>query len=516
MDGLDASEHSALLTRVFTDMASFAWESSFFDLKAAYVVHQVDTQISILPPSLKAFAVSCAMARPQDRDAAEKFEVFFEDGDMQAVRKLLDGRQKEEPGNLYWMRFARYLGLLFNELDWYEPYLGSAKLPPAVLMAMKAEIAFAREDWSEAENLFAVAYAQAPLTDFLVKQGECLNLRGERDAAANCWNMALRKRPWQVNLALRLSDIVLDRDIPKGPPPGLGRVLLYTWNHARGLDAALAALAESNLGSCGITLLNNGSTDDTAEVLAAWQDRFGEQLETLALPTNVGAPAARNWLLELENIRRADWVIFLDDDALVPPGWLGLFGTAMAAYPQADIFGCRVVEQAAPLTLQSVDLHFDAGGKEMDRDRAGRHLSGGNVLVPHALEAADFGQFSYLRPAMSVTGCCHLLTRKSIDNVGLFDLRFSPSQFDDFERDLRSALAGYLCVYQGHLAVRHIKRSGARAGISDWQRANVGGNMFKLWNTYSADDVEELIETDDRILWQDLCDRLEDLKNVKV
>ena len=183
----------------------------------------------------------------------------------------------------------------------------------------------------------------------------------------------------------------------------------------------------------------------------------------------------------------------------------------MAAYPEAEILGCRVVEQAVPLTLQSVDLHFDAGGRDADTGREDRHLSGGSVLVPHALEAADFGQFSYLRPAMSVTGCCHVFTRKSIERTGLFDLRFSPSQFDDFERDLRATLGGAVCVYQGHLAVRHIKRSGAMSGMSSWQRANVGGNMFKLWNTYDNEQVESLIAEDSRRLWADLCNRLENV-----
>jgi GT2 family glycosyltransferase len=510
MDCLESSPRARLLTVLFADMASFGWEASCFDTQAASVAHQVDSQMPILPASLRSFAGACARARPADRAVATHFEDLFADQEMEKVRLLLEDRRKAEAGNLFWLRFARILGLRLGLADWYEPWLDPEILPSSIHAALRAELAFAREDWSGAERGFASAYGEAPLVDFLVRQGECLYLQGRREEAAACWSAALARRPWQINLVLRLTDVLLGRDLPRRHPEGSGRILLYTWNHAPDLDAALGALAASELGSCGITLLDNGSTDSTPEVVRSWRDRLAGRLESLVLPTNVGAPAARNWLLGLESVRAADWVIFLDDDALVPPGWLGWFGAAFAAYPGAGVLGCRVVDQAAPLAAQSVDLHFDAGGREADRDRAARHLSGGSVFVPQALETADFGQFSYLRPAMSVTGCCHLLTRASIEGVGLFDLRFSPSQFDDFERDLRAALAGFSCVYQGRLAVRHIKRSGAMAGMSSWQRANVGGNLFKLWNTYSNEQVEELIRADNRILWEDLRRRLEE------
>jgi GT2 family glycosyltransferase len=503
---LDGSPHSRTLTALFLDMVSFAWEASCFDPQAASVAHQLDCQRPFLPPSLRSFAAACAGARPADRAAGARFEDLFAAQETEEVRLFLEDRRKAEAGNLYWFRFARLLGLREGCARWYESWLEAEVLPSSIRRALRAELDFAREDWSGAEKGFAAAHAEAPLADFLVKRGECLHRQGRREAAAACWSVVLRQRPWQINLILRLSDILLDRDLPRGPPDGSGRILLYTWNHAADLDKALGALAASELGSCGITLLDNGSADATPEVVGLWRDRLAGRLETVVLPTNVGAPAARNWLLSMDTVRAADWVVFLDDDALVPPDWLGLFGAALAAYPGARVLGCRVVDQAAPLSVQIVDLHFDAGGGE--EDRAERQISEGRGFVPHALESADFGQFSYLRPAMSVTGCCHLLTRASIEETGLFDLRFSPSQFDDFERDLRAALAGSSCVYQGHLAVRHIKRSGAMPGMSSWQQANVGGNLFKLWNTYSNEQLEEIIRADNRILWEDLQQRL--------
>jgi GT2 family glycosyltransferase len=487
-------------------MISFAWESSCFDTKAASLAQSMDKRNPFLPASLRSFVAACAKAHPADNDIADRFELLLMERETEEARLLLEDRHKVEAGNLFWLRFARIFGLRLGLSDWYESWLDPKILPPPIYKALRAELAFARADWSEAETGFAAAIRGVPLTDFLVKRGECLYRLGRREAATACWYAALQRRPWQINLVLRLTDILLGRDLPRRHPAGSGRILLYSWNHAGDLDATLGALAASELGSCGITLLDNGSTDSTPEVVRVWRERLAGRLETIVLPTNVGAPAARNWLLGTESVRSADWVVFMDDDVLVPPDWLDWFGAAFAAYPEARILGCRVVDQAAPMVLQSVDLHFDAGGREAEKDRAARHLSGGNAVVPMSLETVDFGQFSYLRPAMSVTGCCHLLTRASIEDTGLFDLRFSPSQFDDFERDLRASLAGFCCLYQGRLAVRHFRRSGA--DVSPWQRANVGGNQFKLWNAYPHEQVLELIRADNRILWEDLNRRL--------
>ena len=264
-------------------------------------------------------------------------------------------------------------------------------------------------------------------------------------------------------------------------------------------DATLEALHASELYGCPITVLNNGSTDNTAEILKNWHERTDVDLRVITLPVNIGAPAARNWLLGTEQARAADWVVFLDDDALVPKDWLGLFGRAMHNYPAAAVVGCRIHSAAAPMALQSVDLHFECSA------------TGDYKLCDTHLNTPDFGQYSYLRPALSVTGCCHCITRKSLDAHGHFDLRFSPSQFDDLERDFRVAQSGGQCIYQGFLSVGHIKHSGLMAGITPWQKANIQGNLSKLWGSYSKEAIIPMAHRDWESLRQDFLNKLSTL-----
>jgi GT2 family glycosyltransferase len=482
-NGMGEQRYPALAA-VFADIVLAAWENSLLSARAASLVRQVGRQISCLTEQSAAFSARVAATRPAVPEQAAEINRLIGEGDLKTAKNRVCRCSAAEPDNIFWLRFAAFLGLYLGDLDWYEPWLSAFILPPAFSVAFRADYLFARNDPAKAADLYAAAYGQAGLTEWLVREGECRRRIGQRDDARVLWRKAAALRPWQINLRLRLNDLERDADLPGAPPPGRGEILLYSWNHASELDRALAALADSHLASCVLTILDNGSSDTTPDVLQAWQNRLGTGMRRVCLPTNVGAPAARNWLLSLESSRTADWVVFIDDDALVPADWLGFFGTARKLYPKAGIIGCRVVDMASPMLIQSADLHLEANAEAP--------LS----TVNESINEPDFGQYSYLRPAVSVTGCCHLLTRRSIDEVGLFDLRFSPSQFDDFERDLRSCAQGCCPLYQGYLRISHIKRSGVISKTPLWQRANIEGNRVKLQKSYDETAMRAIIEMD--------------------
>jgi GT2 family glycosyltransferase len=467
-----------ILIPVFADMILCAFESTFLDPQAASALSQVQKQIPFLPPETAAFVSRLASAAPQSPADGKKAEQILANRDMQALQAFLDERRETEKDPLFWLGPARRLGIHQGEGDWYEPWLASCALPGSIARILRADLLFSRQDWDGAAAEYEAALSRMPLPGLEIRLGECLRLLGRRKETVRLWQRAFSRRPWQVNLIFRLTDCLQGRDLPGDLPPGKGCVLLYSWNHAVDLRGTLASLADSRLGSTPVLALDNGSTDGTSTLLRAFAQSRGNTVEIISLPVNIGAPAARNWLLAHEKVRDSDWAVFLDDDVRVPPDWLEYFGAAMKACPQAGVIGCRVVENTAPLTIQSADLHFDP---QDEIHRVAAH-PGNNVFNEYTREA-DFGQYSYLRPCVSVTGCCHLLTRQSRETTGGFDLRFSPSQFDDFERDLRSAARGDLPVYQGHLAIRHIKRNSMVTGMTAAQQANVAGNLVKLWKT---------------------------------
>ncbi len=504
------SPHPPGLRELWQDMALHLWELSPLSDEVAAIVLLLHGQRPFLPPALVPLCKICRALPTSKDNISEKLSQLIFNGDLDAAKAFLE-RKARGQDSPHWLHFAAILGLRMGEMDWYEPWLTSTPAPGPLALVFQADYAFARNDWEKAAALYAQAFAATRMTEWQVREGECHLRAGNREQALVLWTQAYARRPWQINLLLRLSDLQRGHDLPGELPKGQGLILLYSWNHGPALDLTLQALAASELGDARILALDNGSSDDTPGILAAWKQRLEGRLDSIRLPTNVGAPAARNWLLCTDSVKNADWVIFLDDDALVPPNWLRYFGAALAASPEAAIVGCRIVDQAAPMTLQSIDLHFKAA---VDNNGEFTAEAPFKFMAPH-LMMPDFGQYSYMRPATSVTGCCHLLTRQSLDGTGLFDLRYSPSQFDDFERDLRSALEKRLCVYQGHLRVAHIKRSGSVINMSNWQIANAEGNMRKLSLSYPPAKVAEISRLDLISLRADLEKRMAKLRLCK-
>ncbi len=411
-----------------------------------------------------------------------------------------------EPRNLFWKLSAWNVAWPQADIEQIDALL-SEKFWPRTLLPVRHRFA-AQAHLLRGDPHSALASLNAcSLASFWDDSGlraECLLRMGRADEARDTLGQSLLRSPWRVSQLLRLHDIECGLDTACAPVPGPVAILLYTWNKARELDETLASLAASGLGEARIWLLDNGSTDQTPQILAAWRERLGERLTVLRLPVNIGAPAARNWLLSLPEVRRNPYLVFLDDDVTLPTDWLPRLGAALAAVPQASVWGCRVVDEANPNVLQSVDLTpvpVEPGAPPLALP--GLHLG-----------QPDFGQFSYLRPCVSVTGCCHLLREADIDTTGGFDIRFSPSQYDDLERDLRLGLAGGFAAYQGHLALRHKRRSGAAAERSAAELGNATANTHKLLTKHSVEDLRRVRELGEALLERDLAEKMERLTGV--
>ncbi|NLY40385.1 MAG: hypothetical protein GX055_02015 [Desulfovibrionales bacterium] len=118
-------------------------------------------------------------------------------------------------------------------------------------------------------------------------------------------------------------------------------------------------------------------------------------------------------------------------------------------------------------------------------------------------QTLDFGQFNYMRPCSSVTGCCHLFYMDRLLECGDFDLRFSPSQYDDLEHDIRLNLHGRYAAYQGHLRILHLKRTGKGTRGNPAQFSSAVANMHKLQKKYTATQYAQLFDWEAEVLARD-------------
>jgi len=417
--------------------------------------------------------------------------------DTARIAAYLESQAAKEPGNLFWTGKALFHAL--DAEDWDRARACLAGLPEPLSRLLECEVAQLRGD---AQRALANCGRLARLWECPgLEQRMALALLDLGDAAqAERWLRAgLAREPWRTRSLLLLHDLLHGLRDALRPLPGHVAVLLYTWNKAGEIHRTLESLFASRLGEARVVALDNGSTDATPGVLDAWRQRAGEdRLEVVRLPVNVGAPAARNWLMSLESARAAEWTVFLDDDVSLPPDWLERLGAAAALYPDAGAWGARVREDARHSHVQSADVFL------VPEDGAD-HLGARRFSLSSCHhEVLDRGHLRAVRPCATVTGCCHLLRTDVAQALGGFDLRFSPSQYDDLDHDIRLLLAGRVQVCQGHLAVDHFKSTGSQGSPGQAQYGLGWANQFKLHHKHSPENFRRAARLADEAAWEDL------------
>lgn len=404
--------------------------------------------------------------------------------------------------------------------------MGSPELPIAALdlinwdnnliplkQRLKAEYNFL---YSSAEQALASMDKLDGETWSLWKEYMCSELllrKGKKSEAIAKLSKLWRDNIWNVNWGQKLhgllNPVATDNALEDSSEVA---ILLYSWNNGQLIDKTLKNVADSRIGQAKVFALNNGSSDTTGEVVAEAGQFFApRQYKGIQLPVNVGAPPARNWLLAEPEVRKAKWAVFLDDDVELPHNWLEeLLGTAKH-YGNPGAVGCRITSTASPTSLQSADYHLFPPGNGTSQIEG---LTEQIMVFDSCRNAFDCGQFSYTRPAVHVSGCCHMLNMEAINRCGAFDVCFNPTQFDDLERDIRAYLKGYTHIYAGQLRIGHIQHSSLAKAGNVRSMAQVFGNKIKLESKYTEQDLNAIFSRDLALLWADIEAKWEEMASI--
>jgi glycosyltransferase involved in cell wall biosynthesis len=133
-------------------------------------------------------------------------------------------------------------------------------------------------------------------------------------------------------------------------------VVIPTYNRARKIATAVESVLAQTLRPHEVLVIDDGSTDDTAEALAPLKDR----IRYIRKP-NGGASSARNLgILEA----RCDWIAFLDSDDAWDPSKLAKQSACVACTGAKVCFCvCRDESGRALDDLRSMDPGLPEGGK---------------------------------------------------------------------------------------------------------------------------------------------------------
>jgi len=211
-------------------------------------------------------------------------------------------------------------------------------------------------------------------------------------------------------------------------------VIVVNWNRRELLRECLASLGGQRDASFETIVVDNGSTDGSAEMA---EGAFGARL--IRNPDNRGFCAANNQGIAAA---RGDLIALLNNDAVADPGWLA---TLAAVFPRDAGIG-----MAASKILDFEDpTRIDKAGHVIWPDGQNRGRGTG---------ALDCGQYDREEEVIWPDGCAAMYRRSMLEEIGGFDEDFF-AYGDDAELGLRARIAGWRCLYVPGAVVRHHRGS---------------------------------------------------------
>ena len=402
-------------------------------------------------------------------------------GEREAARKSLLSHLRQNPGSI---RTADAL----LELD------AQAGFPVADWLRRFTPLGLFQADWEN--RVFSTLYGRAGGAGLLGEAlaawerldknacretqfnvaASCLLRSGASDAALPLLRRSLSLDPLQGPIARLLDEL----QAPFRPRPfDMADVVvcIYSFNKAELLAQTLRSLAECDLGQAACLVLLNGCSDSSLEAVRGVQGLFSQEaFRLIELPVNVGAPAARNYLIHEARKLGREFVAFLDDDVIVQQDWLPSFLTAMQDDPQLGAVGCRILDPGEEQALQYLYRDVSIAKPGMFR-----------LSLSAPFHAPDLGLYCYRRTTDTVMGCCHLMRSSCFDAVPGFDICFTPTQLDDVAFHLDLCLKGYKVLYLGNVECIHLRATGFNSvrTVSPSSRGNALGNDVKFYYRFS-------------------------------
>ena len=226
------------------------------------------------------------------------------------------------------------------------------------------------------------------------------------------------------------------------------RVVVVNWNRKLLLRACLESLSLQTHSSFEVVVVDNGSTDGSAQLVEEMAKSFPVTLDLISNPKNMGFCAANN-----QGMAGSDspFVALLNNDAEAEAGWLKALEQTIR---QAEDIGMA----ASKILVWEDATRIDKCGHLIYPDGQNRGRGAGQK---------DRGQFETTEEVLWPDGCAAMYRRAMLEDIGGFDEDFF-AYADDAELGLRGRWAGWRCLYTPKAVVRHHR--GATLGLGSARR----------------------------------------------
>jgi len=233
-----------------------------------------------------------------------------------------------------------------------------------------------------------------------------------------------------------------------GPSPGapVFSVIILNWNGRHLLEECLESVLSQTFDDYETIVVDNGSTDGSVDFL---NEGWGGKIRILSLPSNAGFAGGNNAGIRAA---RGRYVVLLNNDTAVDPGWLAAQHRAVSRRPEAGMFTPKILNYY----------------RRDEIDNTGHLIYPDGLARGHNRLEKNDGRFDEEKEALYPSGCAGVYKREMLDKIGQLDESFF-AYGEDVDLGLRARWAGWECRYVPDAVVYH--KYSATAGAYSPQKA---------------------------------------------
>ena len=213
-------------------------------------------------------------------------------------------------------------------------------------------------------------------------------------------------------------------------------IIVLNWNGAADTIECLRSLAAATLGGATVTVVDNGSQDDSVAAIR----RECPGIDLLALPENRGYAGGNNTGIRRALAAGATAVLLLNNDTRVAPDFLLPLLEALGSSATAGAVSSAVLRMDRPELLDVAWCEW--------------HPAERHVVQIIGVNAMPGEGYDHRRPVPIVMGCSVLISRQALERVGLFDEAYF-AYHEDVDWSLRAHRAGYELFFEPLSRVYH-------------------------------------------------------------
>jgi GT2 family glycosyltransferase len=210
-------------------------------------------------------------------------------------------------------------------------------------------------------------------------------------------------------------------------PSATVAIIILNWNGKDDTCKCIESVQKLDYTNYKIIVADNGSEDDSIAVLT---DRFPEVV-ILKNGQNLGFAEGNNRAITYAMAQGFDYLLLLNNDAIVDPQMLNSFISASQSHPKAGVFGAKIYYLSEPQKI------WFAGGKILSE-----------LITTHeGSNQTDDGQsWEDIRPIDYACGCALFFKADVVKKIGALETNFF-LMWEEVDFCYRARRAGFDCLF---------------------------------------------------------------------